>query len=95
LVCEISTIPHFLDNRLSDGGEVVSLTRRPPFPLFPKNIPGTHLCSKASPRAIVRLEGVLKLKKASDLIGTRTRDLPTCSIVPEPITLSSARAQEL
>jgi hypothetical protein len=26
-----SKIPHFLDNRLTDGGEVVSLTRRPPF----------------------------------------------------------------
>jgi hypothetical protein len=24
-------IPHFLDNRLTDGGEVVSLTRRPRF----------------------------------------------------------------
>jgi hypothetical protein len=24
-------IPHFLDNRLTHGGEVVSLTRRPPF----------------------------------------------------------------
>jgi hypothetical protein len=24
--------PHFLDNRFIDGGEVVSLTRRPPLP---------------------------------------------------------------
>jgi hypothetical protein len=24
-------IPHFLDNRLTDGGDVVSITRRPPF----------------------------------------------------------------
>jgi hypothetical protein len=23
--------PHFLDKRLTDGGKVVSLTRRPPF----------------------------------------------------------------
>jgi hypothetical protein len=28
--CETSRFPHFLDNRLTDGGEV-SLTRRPPF----------------------------------------------------------------
>jgi hypothetical protein len=28
--CETSKIPHFLDNRLIDGGKVVSLTRRPP-----------------------------------------------------------------
>jgi hypothetical protein len=25
--CETSRLPHFLDNRLTDGGEVVSLTR--------------------------------------------------------------------
>jgi hypothetical protein len=27
--CETSRILHFLDNRLTDGGEVLSLTRRP------------------------------------------------------------------
>jgi hypothetical protein len=26
--CETLRLPHFLDNRLTDGGEVVSLTRR-------------------------------------------------------------------
>jgi hypothetical protein len=30
-----------LDNRLIDGGNVVSLTHKPPF--TPKNIPGTHV----------------------------------------------------
>jgi hypothetical protein len=29
--CESSRLPHLLDNRLTDGGEVVGLTRRPPF----------------------------------------------------------------
>jgi hypothetical protein len=29
--CETSTFPHFLHSRLTDGGEVVSLKRRPPF----------------------------------------------------------------
>jgi hypothetical protein len=29
--CETSRFPYFLDNRLTDGGEVVSLSRRPPF----------------------------------------------------------------
>jgi hypothetical protein len=28
---ETSRLPHFLDNRLTDGGEVVSLMRRPAF----------------------------------------------------------------
>jgi hypothetical protein len=29
--CETSRLPHFLDNRLTDSGEVASLMRRPPF----------------------------------------------------------------
>jgi hypothetical protein len=29
--CETSRFPHFLDNRPTDGGKVVSLMRRPPF----------------------------------------------------------------
>jgi hypothetical protein len=32
----------------------------------------------------VRLEGLGQLKKSNDLIGNLTRDLPACSIVPEP-----------
>jgi hypothetical protein len=27
--CEMSRLPHFLDNWLKDGGEIVILTRRP------------------------------------------------------------------
>jgi hypothetical protein len=37
--------------------------------------------------AIVRLEGLGKLKKFNDLIGNRTCDLPACSIMPQPTTL--------
>jgi hypothetical protein len=40
--CETSRLPHFLDNRLTDGGKVVSLTRRPPF--LPRKILGSHFC---------------------------------------------------
>jgi hypothetical protein len=29
--CGTSRLPYFLDNRLTDGGEGVSFTRRPPF----------------------------------------------------------------
>jgi hypothetical protein len=29
--CERSRLPDFLDSRFTDGGEVLSLTRRPPF----------------------------------------------------------------
>jgi hypothetical protein len=33
------------------------------------------------------LEGLGKLEKLNDLIWTRIRDLPACSIVPQPTTL--------
>jgi hypothetical protein len=42
-------------------------------------------------RAIVRLEGLGKLKK-KHLIGTRSRDFPACSIVPQSTTLPRARS---
>jgi hypothetical protein len=53
--CERSRLPHFLDNRLTDGGKVVSLTRQLPFtprkipgtrqpPFTPRKSPGTHFC---------------------------------------------------
>jgi hypothetical protein len=42
LGCETSRLPQFLDNRLTEGGKVVSLTCRPPF--TPRKIPGTHFC---------------------------------------------------
>jgi hypothetical protein len=29
--CETLRVPHYLDNRLTDGGKALSLTRRPPF----------------------------------------------------------------
>jgi hypothetical protein len=38
--CKTSRLPHYLHIRFADGGEVVSLTRRPPF--TSRKIPGTH-----------------------------------------------------
>jgi hypothetical protein len=40
--CETSRLSHFLDDRLTDGDEFVSLTRRPLF--TPKKFPGNHFC---------------------------------------------------
>jgi hypothetical protein len=81
-------IPHFIDNPLIDFGEIVNLTRRPHF-IPPQEDPLWLIFFVrvwVKPRAIVRLEGLLKLgeKKHSDLIGNETRGLPTYSIVPQP-----------
>jgi hypothetical protein len=40
--CETSRLPHFLDNLITNGSEVVSFTRRPPF--TPRKIAVTHFC---------------------------------------------------
>jgi hypothetical protein len=84
-----SRLPHFLDNRITDGGEAVSLTAGCPLP------PGRFLVLISArgwvdPRTIVWLEGLRKLKKSNDHNGNRTRDLPACSIVPQPPTLPRA-----
>jgi hypothetical protein len=57
-------------------------------PLHPRKIPGTHFCW-VDPRAMVRLERLGKLKKCTSS-GTRTGDLPACSIMPQPTTLPLA-----
>jgi hypothetical protein len=67
--CETLRIPQYLDNRLTDGGKVVSLTRRPPF----------------TPQKGSWYSFLLEAEDEKfHLIGTRTRDLPACSIVPQP-----------
>jgi hypothetical protein len=40
--CKTSRLAHFLDSRLTDGVEVVSLTRRPLS--TPRKIPDIHFC---------------------------------------------------
>jgi hypothetical protein len=60
-------ITHFLDNRLTDGGEFVSLTRRS------RSTPQKHFLVLISvrggvkPRTLVRLEELDKLKKFNDI----------------------------
>jgi hypothetical protein len=44
---------------------------------------------RVDPRAMVRLEGLGKLKK-STLSGNRAGDIQACSIVPQPTTLPRA-----
>jgi hypothetical protein len=87
--CETSRLPHFLESRLIDGGEVVSLTRRPPF--TPRKIPDTHFCSRLSrPQGHNTAGRIRSIEKSNDLIGNGNRDLPACSIVPQPTMLPRA-----
>jgi hypothetical protein len=78
-------IPHCLDNRLTDGGKVVSLRHRPRY----TNQKRTFILLLAlisvrgyKPRGLVRPEGLGKLKVFYDLMGSRTHDLPVCNIMP-------------
>jgi hypothetical protein len=61
LGCEMLRFPHFLNNRLTDGGKVLSLTSRPPFTPQEDSWYLFLLRSLVDPRAIVRLEGLGKL----------------------------------
>jgi len=58
-----------------DGGEVVSLTHRPP--LSPGNTSATHFCQKLSrPQGHSATGRIMSLKNSNETIGNRTRDLP-------------------
>jgi hypothetical protein len=82
--CEMSGIPHCLDNRLIDGGYVVSLTRLPRSTAQEQFIILFSVRGWVNPRDIVWPEGLVKFKIFMDLIKTRTRDLPACNILPQP-----------
>jgi hypothetical protein len=75
-----------LDNRLTDGGEVVSPTRRPPF--APGKIPGTHFCLRLSrPQGHSEAGSIIPIEKSDDLFRNWTRNLTACSILPQSSTL--------
>jgi hypothetical protein len=86
--CEMLTIPHCLDNRLTDGSKVVSpmhwLQSTPQKHYF--SVSGTHFSQRLSkPQGLVLPEGLGKFKKLIHLIGSRTCDLRACSRVPWPL----------
>jgi hypothetical protein len=67
-----------------DGGKVVSLTHRPPLPSV--NTHGNHFCYRLSrPQGHSATGRIMSLKISNDTIGNRNRDLPVCSVVPEPL----------
>jgi hypothetical protein len=61
----MSKLSHFLENRLTDGSEVVSSTRQPLFIPQEDSWYSFLLEAESTPRAIVRLEGLGKLKKST------------------------------
>jgi hypothetical protein len=74
-------IPHCLDNRLTDGGKIVTL--RTCCALLPRNLhfsrSGNHFCLRLSKtQGLVRPEELGKLKNFIHLIWSRTRDLLAC-----------------
>jgi hypothetical protein len=71
---ERSRLPHFLHNRLIHSGEIVRLTRQPPF--TPRKIPGTYELEAVRGSVDARATGQLKHQMRS--WGNRTRDLPAC-----------------
>jgi hypothetical protein len=88
--CKTSSLLHFLDSRLTDGGEVVSLMHRTPA------TPPRRFLIKFSGRDLNQLQGksgpgrIGSIKKSSDLIGNGSRGLPACNIMPRPTTLQRA-----
>jgi hypothetical protein len=84
--CETSSLPHFLETRLKDGSEEVSLKRRPP------------LTSQEDSRYSFLLEAVStpgpwwgwNWKHPMTSSGYEPRDLPTCRIMPQSSKLPRA-----
>jgi hypothetical protein len=72
-------LPHCLDSWFTDDDEIVSFTLHQEDSWF--------LWRLNRPQGLVRLEELGKLKHSIDFIGNGTRDLPACSIVPQPTTL--------
>jgi hypothetical protein len=56
-------------------------------PLPPRKIPGTHICYRLSRPQGHSAAGWIRSIEKIHLIGTQTRDLPACSIVPQLTTL--------
>jgi hypothetical protein len=61
-------------------------------PFAPRKIPGTQFCYRLSvPQDHCAAGSIRSIEKWNDLIGNRTRDLPACSIVPQPTTPPPSR----
>jgi hypothetical protein len=67
-----------------EGDKVVSPMHRPALP--PGNIPDTYFCYRLSrPQRHIVTGRIMSMKKSSDTIRNRTRNLPVCNAVPQPL----------
>jgi hypothetical protein len=86
-VCETSRLPHFLENRLTDGGKVVSLKQGPSFTV--RQIFGTCFCQNLSRSQEHNAAGrITATEKFCELIGNLTRGLPACSMYLDKLRYS-------
>jgi hypothetical protein len=67
--CETSRFPHFIGSQLTDDGEVVSFTRRPPFTPPGRFLVLISVRGRVDSMAILRLEELRKLKNAMTSAG--------------------------
>jgi hypothetical protein len=75
-IVEAPTLP--LDSRLTDGGEVISPTRRPPF--TPRKIPGTHFSQRLSRSQGHSAAGrIQKIEKFTEILYTVSSTDIECS----------------
>ena len=75
--------PRFQDSRHMKVVRLSALRTGHLYP--PGNIPGTHFCYRLSqPQGHGAARRIMSMKNSNDTIGNRTRDLPTCSTVPQP-----------
>jgi hypothetical protein len=60
-------------------------------PVPPRKIPGIHFFQKLSPsQGHITAGRIRSIERSNYLVGIRTRDLPVCSTVSQPTTLTRA-----
>lgn len=91
--CQMSRLPHYLDNQITDGSELISLMNRP---LSIAKMTGTHFCSKLNRHhGHSAAEGIGSTEHSNHFVVNRTRGLPTCGIVPQPTTVPFSTASRI